>query len=95
MSKQIGQKETKVTNRISLDDVLKPGQKVRIVRNVDIAFDVDIREYLDESGDSDESEITVETLQRDIEYNFDITEILDQWDDVEVTDVSVVVTEIH
>ena len=76
---------------ISLDENLKPGQTVRVVRTVEYAFDVDISEFL---AESDDSEVSVEDLQNDIESNFDISDILDQWDDVEVTDIAVTVTEI-
>lgn len=77
---------------IYLDDALKPGQKVRVVRTVDIAFDVDIANFLADSGDPD---ITVEQLQDDIENNFTVSDILDEWNDAEITDIAVTVTEIN
>jgi hypothetical protein len=75
----------------NLDTVLKPGQKVRVVRTVAIAFDVDIRDYLLESGGED---ITVGALIEDVSNNLDAADIMDQWDDTEETDISTEVTEV-
>jgi hypothetical protein len=80
-----------MSNTISLDKVLVPGQTVRVVRTVEIAIDVDIRAYLEDSGDED---ITVEQLQSDIENNFDIDDMRDEWSDSEVVDIAVTVTSI-
>jgi hypothetical protein len=54
------------------DTMLKPGQKVRIVINVDIAQDLDISDYLDET---EETDISVRSLEMEIEDNFDIAEL--------------------
>lgn len=70
---------------------LKKGQRVKVVRTVAIAIEVDIREYLDEW---DEDGIWCNELELDIENNLDIETILDQWDEKEITDISVEVTEI-
>lgn len=78
--------------RISVNDVLVPGQTVRVVRTVEYAFTVDIADFLENSGDPD---ITVIALQGDIENNFSVSDILDNWDEVDETDVSVEVTEIN
>jgi hypothetical protein len=71
--------------------LLIPGQKVRVVRTVAIAFDVDIRDYLLESGGED---ISVGALIEDLSNNLDAADILDQWDDAEETDISTEMTEI-
>lgn len=78
--------------RISLDEVLKPGQTVRVVRTVEYAFTVDIADYLDGSGDPD---ITVEALQGDIEYNLSVSDMSDNFDDVDEVTISVTAVEIN
>lgn len=71
--------------------VLKPGQRVRLVRTVSIAVDVDIKEYCDEW---DEDGIPVNELEIDIEDNWDIPTMLDQCPEAEITDIKVEITEI-
>jgi len=58
---------------------------------VSIAFDVDIADYLDDSGDAG---ISYGDLETDIENNIDVSDILDNYDNVEVSDISVQVTEL-
>jgi hypothetical protein len=74
-----------------LDTMLTPGQKVRVHVNVDIAYDLDIREYLE---DSDEPDITVEELVMDIEDNQGVKDILDEHPDADVTNLIASITKI-
>ena len=69
--------------------MLVPGQKVRVVRTVDIAVEIDIREYLD--GDT---EIWANELELEFPDNSDVRDMLDQWDDAEITDVAFTIVEI-
>lgn len=76
---------------------LKPGQKVRVVRTVSIAYDLDISEYMDGEDDLDGSPITVINLELDIEEHQDIQDVLAESDDktdLEITDIKVEITEI-
>lgn len=79
-------------NHISVDKMLTPGQKVRVVRTVEYAYDVDIADYLAESGDSD---ISVGELQTDIEDNHEVSDISDDYGDVDEVTISVTVVEIN
>lgn len=75
----------------NLDTVLVPGQKVRIVVIYDVSFEVDISDYLGDSGDND---ITVEQLHWDIERYYTISDIVGEFRDVEETVVAAKVIEI-
>lgn len=85
------EKRNKMDKGFDLDTMLVPGKKVRIVLNVDVSFEVDITDYLE---DSDNTEISVEDLQLDIENSFDIDDIRDECNDVEITPVSATTVEI-
>lgn len=75
-----------------LDELLKPGQKVRVVRMVAIAIDIDISDYLEITGDYD---ITVGSLETAIENNYTIEQLLDEFTETEVSEISTEVTEIN
>lgn len=81
-----------MTVKFNPSTTLEPGQKVRVVLNVDVAFDVDISSYLEEYGDSD---ITVNDLESDIVDNLQLPDILDEYDNVEISPVEAKVTEIE
>ena len=71
--------------------MLKPGHTVRVVRTMSIAFDVDIRGYLEDSGYAG---ISYSDLESDIEDNIELSDILDNYDNVEVTGISTKITEL-
>jgi hypothetical protein len=75
-----------------LTEKLVPGQKVRVVRMVAIAVDVDIEDFLDDSGDLD---ITVGMLENRIVDDYTIEQILDEFDEYEISEISTEVTEIN
>lgn len=78
--------------RAHRDMSLNPGQRVRVVRTVSIAYDLDIADYLDGSGDTD---ISVMELESDIEDNVDFMDTLDEQSNLEITDIKVQITELH
>jgi len=78
--------------RAHRDLSLVPGQRVRVVRTVSIAYDVDMTDYLAEMGETD---IPVSSLEFDIEQNQDVMDILDEQSNLEITDIKVEVTELH
>jgi hypothetical protein len=71
-------------------DIYKPGQTVRVVRTVAIAFDVTISDYLEDSGDTD---IDAGTLLSDIEGQ-SVEETLDEFE-CEQTDISVEIVDVN
>lgn len=71
-------------------DIYKPGQTVRVVRTVAIAFDVTISDYLENSGDMD---IDAGTLISDIEGQ-SVEETLDEFE-CEQTDISVEIVDVN
>jgi len=73
-----------------MHEVYKPGQTVRVVRTVAIAFDVTISDYLEDSGDTD---IDAETLISDIEGQ-SVEETLDEFE-CEQTDISVEIVDVN
>jgi hypothetical protein len=83
------------------DMLLNPAQKVRVVRTVSIAYDLDISDYLDGDTNLDGADITVGNLESDIESYADITDVLDEMGfeermtaNLEITDIKVEITEI-
>jgi hypothetical protein len=81
-----------MSKKITLDDVLKSGQKVKVTRTVTFVYEVDMSEWMD----GDNSDITVEEFQENIKDNQDIQTLLDQWgEDVETTFDEPEVTEIR
>lgn len=78
--------------RTHRDMSLKPGQKVRVVRTVSIAYDLDLSDHLGEMGEDD---ISVIDLELDIENNVDVMDTLDEQSNLEITDIKVEITELH
>src|SRR5690348_10975110 len=83
------------------DMLLNPAQKVRVVRTVSIAYDLDISDYLDGDTNLDGADITVGNLESDIESYADITDVLDEMGfeermtaNLEITDIKVEITKI-
>lgn len=85
------EKSDKMEKGFDLDTILVPGQRVRIVVNVDVSLEVDISDYLE---NSDDTEISVEELQTNIENNFDIDDIQNEYNDVDIVPVSATTVEI-
>lgn len=68
------------------DTLLTPGQKVMIERIVTYTFEVDIKAYLEDSGETD---ISVIDLEDDILNNFTIEDVSSEFDNVDISEEDV------